>query len=191
MPLHNWAEDEDVWYRVYKIWMFEMLKWVFPLLPAEYRVYFREVYFSFDGVVEDLDLALHVETAQQDRVIATIGVILPKDKHRPAARERFLERYRGHLRNGVHLLVIDVLPQPEGVSFADEIAASFDLRQPALPPPFVASYRVESGAVTGSSWPLVVGQTLPVVSLALDAEREVLIDLECAYREAAKRAYLT
>ena len=71
------------------------------------------------------------------------------------------------------------------------VADGLDLRQPPIPAPFAVSYRVEQGTTTVSSWPLAVGQALPIIPLHLDGDREVLIDLEHTYREAARRVYLT
>jgi hypothetical protein len=137
--------------------------------------------------------AVHIDLHGQ--LIAAIEVVLPRNKDRPSARERYLGRYVGYLRQGVHLLLIDVLPRPAGFSFADALAGNLGFRQPACPAPCAVSYRVGEPVPEGTVlalWcrPLQVGQPLPEVPLALDAEQSIPINLDHTYREAARRAYL-
>jgi Protein of unknown function (DUF4058) len=141
----------------------------------------------------DPQRAVHIDFHGQ--LIAAIEIISPRNKDRPAARDRYLGRYEGYLRQGVHLLLIDVLPRPEGFSFADALAANLGFEQPSCPAPCIVSYRVGEPVPEGTIlalWrrPLQVNQPLPTVPLALDAQRNVLMDLEHTYREAARRAYL-
>jgi hypothetical protein len=137
--------------------------------------------------------AVHIDLHGQ--LISAIEVVSPRNKDRPTARERYLGRYVGYLRQGVHLLLIDVLPRPAGFSFADAMAANLGFAQPACPAPCAASYRVGEPVPEGTIlalWlrSLQVGQPLPVVPLALDTHRKIQIDLEHTYREAGRRAYL-
>ena len=141
----------------------------------------------------DPQRAVHIDL--HGLLIAAIEIVSPRNKDRPAARERYLGRYAGYLRQGVHLLLIDVLPRPAGFSFADALALNLGLTQPPCPAPCAVSYRVGESVPDGTVlalWrrPLQVGQTLPVVPLALGPEQRVPIDLEHTYREAARRAYL-
>src|SRR5262249_28760951 len=101
-------------------------------------------------------------------LISAIELVSPRNKDRPAARERYLLRYAGYLRQGVHLLLIDVLPRPAGFSFADALAANLGLAQPTCPAPFAVSYQVGEpvpGGTVLSLWrrPLQVSQPLPTV----------------------------
>jgi len=141
----------------------------------------------------DPQLALHIDLHGQ--LIAAIEIVSPRNKDRPAARERYLGRYAGYLRQGVHLLLIDVLPRPAGFSFADALAANLGLPQPPCPAPCAVSYRVGEPVPDGTIlalWrrPLQVGQPLPTIPLALGPKQRVPVDLEHTYREAARRAYL-
>jgi hypothetical protein len=137
--------------------------------------------------------AIHIDLAGQ--LIAAVEVVSPRNKDRPSARERYLSRYVGYLRQGVHLLLIDALPRPAGFSFADALAANLGIAQPPCPAPCAASYRVGEPVPEGTLMALWcrglrVGERLPTVPLALDLSRNVLIDLEHTYQEAARRAYL-
>jgi hypothetical protein len=137
--------------------------------------------------------AVHIDL--HGRLIAAIEVVSPRKKDRPSARERYLGRYAGYLRQGVHLLLIDVLPRPAGFSFADALAANLGFEQSPCPAPCAVSYRVgepvPEGTVLGM-WlrRFQAGQPLSAISLALDAQQRIVIDLEHTYREAARRAYL-
>jgi hypothetical protein len=137
--------------------------------------------------------AIHIDL--NGRLIAALEVVSPRNKDRPSARERYLGRYVGYLCQGVHLLLIDVLPRPTGFSFADALAANLGFRQPACPAPCAVSYRVGEPVPEGTLlavWRrcLRAGEPLPTVPLALDLRRSVPIDLERTYQEAARRAYL-
>jgi hypothetical protein len=106
-----------------------------------------------------------------------------------------LGRHLGYIRQGVHLMLIDVLPRPADFSFADAIAANLRLTEPPCPVPFAVSYRVGEPVPDGTLvavWrrPLKVGESLPTLPLALDVRESVLVDLDTTYREAARRVYL-
>jgi hypothetical protein len=137
--------------------------------------------------------AIHIDL--HGCLISAIEVVSPRNKDRPSARERYLSRYVGYLRQGVHLLLIDVLPRPAGFSFADALAANLGFEQPTIPAPCAFSYRVGEPVPEGTLlalWRrrLQVGQPLPTVPLALNAYQRIPIDLEHTYQEAARRAYL-
>lgn len=130
-------------------------------------------------------------------LIAALELISPRNKDRPEARETYAARLVGYLLQGVHLIVVDVLPRPLSFSFADRIAEELQMSQPHLPPPFAVSYRVGEPAGTGGSllavWrrPLTIGADLPTVVLPLTTSMSVRVDLEQTYRRAAEDAYLS
>lgn len=141
----------------------------------------------------DPQRAIHIDLNGQ--LIAALEIVSPRNKDRPAARERYLNRYAGYLRQGVHLLLIDALPRPAGFSFADSLAGNLGFAQAPCPAPCAISYRVGGPVPEGTIialWrrPLHVGQPLPTVPLAIGPEQSVSIDLDQTYREAARRAYL-
>jgi uncharacterized protein DUF4058 len=141
----------------------------------------------------DPQRAVHIDL--HGVLIAAMEIVSPRNKDRPASRERYLGRHAGYLRQGVHLLLIDVLPRPAGFSFADALAANLGLAQPPCPAPCAVSYRVGEPVPEGTVlavWrrPFQVGHALPAIPLALGPEQRVPIDLEYTYKEAARRAYL-
>jgi hypothetical protein len=143
----------------------------------------------------DPQIALHIDFHGQ--LIAAIEIVSPRNKDRVDARERYLGRYVGYLRQGVHLMLIDLLPRPVGFSFADSIAGNLALEQPPCPVPFAMSYRVGESVPQGTLvgiWrrPMTIGEVLPTLPLALSISLPpISIDLEHTYMEAAKRVYLT
>ena len=129
-------------------------------------------------------------------LVAAIELVSPRDKDRPEAREKALNRHLGYLLDTVNLLVIDVHPRPRGFSFADEIAARLDLQRPSTPTPFAVSYRVGEPAAFGGHFlavwnrPMIVGRPLPTIALPLTVHQAVNVDLERTYAAAAEDAYL-
>ena len=144
----------------------------------------------------DPETAVYVER-QWGRSIAAVEVISPRNKDRPFARTAYLARYLGYLLNGANLVVIDVHRRPIAFSFADQIAAQLDLKQPPVPAPMAMSYRVGEPAATGGRllaiWrrPLTIERSLAGATLPLTPEQAVTIDLDLTYSQAAVDAYLT
>jgi hypothetical protein len=142
----------------------------------------------------EADRAVHVHHG--GNLVAVLELLSPANKDRPDKRRRTTDRYVGYLLNGIHLLVVDVHPRPEGFSFADDVAAVLEYATPALPPPFAVSYRVGArDPELGQDlevWrrPLAVGQSLPTLPLPLTRELAVRVDLESTYTRAAADAYL-
>jgi hypothetical protein len=149
------------------------------------------------GTLESAEASVIVE--RNGRMVATVELVSPGNKDRPSRRADYTARYAGYLRQGVHLLLVDVIPSsPRGFSFADAILEQFDVRdQPACPAPFAYTFRVGEPAATGGSilglWrrPLEVGQPLATLPVPLTVHDEVMLDLESTYMRAAADAYLT
>jgi hypothetical protein len=144
----------------------------------------------------DAQRALHVDWHGQ--LVAAIELVSPRNKDRLDSQARYARRYLSYLRQGIHLMLVDVFARPAGFSFADAISADLGLGEEALASPHAVSYRVGASVPNGDAmgtavaiWSrsLVVSQTLPELPLALDGEA-VVIDLEATYTEAARRVYL-
>jgi len=145
--------------------------------------------------VFELDPQTAVQIELHGQLVAALEIVSPRNKDRPEARERYLGRYLGYVRQGVHLMLIDVLPRPTDFSFADALAANLAFAQEPCPAPFAVSYRVGEPVPEGTIlaiWrrPLRVGDPLPTLPLALTVRESITIDLEHTYREAARRVYL-
>jgi hypothetical protein len=128
-----------------------------------------------------LEPQLAVQVTRDERLVAVVEVISPRNKDQPEARDAYRNRYIGYLLYGVHLLLVDVHRLPLSFSFADALAASLGITQPPCPAPPAISYRVGDP----------VGASLPTVPLALTADLALPVGLEQTYMAAAADAYLT
>jgi hypothetical protein len=203
MPLHDWT-GRPGWDGVFVLWLTELLRWIKPRLPSGYRVYIRRPPMgAFDVLPEALGgpdpdeltaNAIHVE--RQGRVVSAVELASPRTKDRTEARTAYLAQYVGYLTGSIHLLLVDVHPQPPEFSFADEIGRELKVSQPPLPAPFAVGYRVGEGASTDGHllavWrrPLTAEAPLPLMALPLSEETSVPVDLEQTYMRAAADAYL-
>jgi hypothetical protein len=198
MPLHDWTNCSG-WEGVFHVWITELLRWIKPRLPSDYRVHIGTAPVLAVGAPAEKPATpgktLYVEF--QGRLISALELVSPRNKDRPASRATYAARYLGYLLEGVHLLLIDVHPRPAGFSFADQIAQELQLRQTPLPPPFAIGYRVGEPAATGGRnlgiWhrPLTVNAPLPSMVLPLDVNLSIPVDLEQTYTRAAADAYLS
>lgn len=141
--------------------------------------------------------AIHID--HHGCLVAAIELVSPRNKDRREAKEGYAARYLGYLRQGVHLLLIDLLPRPAGFSFVDVMGGALGLAIPATPPPSAVSFRVGAPVPSGAAespvigvWhrTLQAGQPLPTLPLALTSQQQTTIDLEETYRAACEQAYL-
>jgi hypothetical protein len=155
------------------------------------------------GEAPDLEAATVVLEPQQalyvtyrGRLVAAVELISPRNKDRDSARLHYLSRYVGYLREGAHLLLVDVHRRRLNFSFADSIDQELQIKQPATPTPFAVSYRVGEPAATGGRliaiWRrlLRVDTPLPTLPLPLTVHAAINVDLETTYMQAAADAYL-
>lgn len=141
--------------------------------------------------------AIHID--HHGCLVAAIELVSPRNKARREAKEGYSSRYLGYLRQGVHLLLIDLLSRPDRFSFLDVLGTALGLAIPATPAPFAASFRVGDPIPNGNAESPVIGvwrralqpgESLPTLPLAFAARQHVLIDLEQSYYLACEQAYL-
>jgi hypothetical protein len=141
--------------------------------------------------------AIHID--HHGCLVAAIEVVSPRNKDRREAKEGYASRSLGYLRQGVHLLLLDLLPRPVGFSFLDVLGTALGLAIPGTPAPFAVSFRVgdpipnenaESPVIGVWRRALQAGQPLPTLPLALTSRQHIVIDLEESYHAACEQAYL-
>ena len=111
---------------------------------------------------EPTQRSLYIE--RDSRLVAAIELISPRNKDRPEARDHYATRFGGFLVGGVHLVLIDVHPQPAGFSFPDAINRRLEFARPSGPAPCAVSYRArDPGYVVGLE--LTVWDALVIVPL--------------------------
>jgi hypothetical protein len=141
--------------------------------------------------VADIEEELTVMVTQGPRVVALVELISPRNKDRPSEREQCGKQYEFYLRSAVNVMLVDVHRLPLGFSFAQYLGAALRLAVPEMPAPMVASYGIGGALPDGGSmfdiWqrPLVVGQPLPKLPLALRGVDYVNVNLEATYARAA------
>lgn len=120
------------------------------------------------------------------RVIAVIEIVSPGNKSSRDALRAFVEKATDLLREGVHLLIIDLFPptrrDPQGIHKAiwDELKDEpFEL--PLDKPLTLAAYSA-GDLKTAYVEPVAVGDVLPDMPLFLDPEAHVLAPLEATYQ---------
>ncbi len=120
------------------------------------------------------------------RVVAVIAVVSPGNKSTRPALEQFTRKAGEFLDQGVHLLVIDLIPpgrfDPNGIHGAIwEYIAAEEFARPADKPLTVASY--EADLVTRAYVePVAVGDPMPEMPLYLEPREWVPVPLERSYQ---------
>ncbi len=118
-------------------------------------------------------------------LIAVLEIVSPGNKSTTNALRKFVEKAAAFLRQGVHLLIVDLLPpskrDPQGIHKAiwDEIAEEpFEL--PADKPLTLAAYSAGM-VIVAYVEPVAVGDRLPDMPLFLEPETYVMCPLEETY----------
>jgi hypothetical protein len=129
-------------------------------------------------------------------LVAAIELVSPGNKDRPETRRAFASKCASYLQQGVGLVVVDIVTSRQG-NLHNELVELMGLGvefQMSAQPLYATAYRpvrhpdVEQIDV----WPSVlhIGQSLPLVPLALDKGVCLPLDLEATYTEACRRRRL-
>lgn len=131
--------------------------------------------------------ALAIRHSGGNRVVAVIEVVSPANKDRPEHVGDFAGKVASLVRNGIHVVVADILPpgnhDPDGMHTA--VWAGLDADPEAAPPPAdqpytFAGYRAADKPVAYLEY-TGVGRPLPGVPLFLDGGAFVGVPLEETY----------
>jgi hypothetical protein len=200
MPIHDWGRvDANVFHHFHQRWTIAICDALNAgLLPRGYSALVER---NAIDLVPDL-LAVTALAARGNRVVirhrlgevvCVIEVVSPGNKSGRAALRAFVEKTVEFLRQGINLLVIDLLPptprDPQGMHKAvwDEIEDEpFEL--PPDKPLTLAAYVAGDlllGSETTAYLELVgVGDTLPDMPAYLDRSGYVPVPLEATYQAA-------
>lgn len=131
------------------------------------------------------------------RLVAAIEMVSPANKDRPAHRQAFCVKCASYLARGISLIVIDVMTRRRAnlhQQILELLGQGENTGLPAEAFLYAVAYRpiVRNGAEQIEIWPsaLAVGEPLPVLPLALNAEICLPIDLEATYTTACHRRRL-
>jgi hypothetical protein len=131
------------------------------------------------------------------RLVAAIELVSPGNKDRDGHRQAFAIKCASYLCQGVSLMVIDIVTTRRA-NLHNEIMRLLGHGEGSLLPAEASLYGVAYRPIVRDlheqieAWPstLEVGQPLPVLPLALNAEQCLPIDLEASYTIACQRRRL-
>lgn len=136
----------------------------------------------------DLQRTLVIRHSSGDRVIALVEVISPGNKISRMALDDFLRKAASALKQGIHLLIIDLFPpgnhDPNGIHGALwEYIEGGSFEQLNKSPLTLAAY---SSGVTRTAYiePVAVGDALPEMPLFLAPEHYINVPLEETYQQS-------
>ncbi len=125
-----------------------------------------------------------------DRVVAVIELVSHGNKASQRARTQFLDKTVELLREGIHLVLIDIRPPtavvPSGFHrLLCDVLGEAPSDSPVDRPLQAVSYEVlESGTIRSHVAPLAVGDAMPEMPLFLLPHRFVRLPLQSTYDEA-------
>jgi hypothetical protein len=130
-------------------------------------------------------------------LVAVIELVSPANKDRPQARRSFATKCASYLHQGVSLLVIDTVTARHA-NLHNEILRLLEADPAAQLPPDVELYAVAYRPIRRDEqdqidvWParFAVGDRLPELPLALNADLALPVNLEATYMDACRRRRL-
>jgi hypothetical protein len=131
-------------------------------------------------------------------LVGAIELVSPGNKDRFEARRAFAAKCLGYLQMGIGLLVVDIVTERQA-NLHDELVQLMEqeeaFRFPGASLVYAVAYRplrTEAGGdqIEVRPVPLVVGQALPTMSLALRGGPTIPIDLEGTYTRTRQRSQL-
>ena len=194
MPVHAWSKtDAGLFHHFHQSWIVHLCDGLNALLPSTYVALCDRDHI---GSISDAEPGLELEAyaLKADRlairhrlgeVVAVIEIVSPGNKSSKAAIRAFVDKAVQFLRQGVHLLIIDLFPptsrDPQGLHplIWDEILEEpFEL--PGGKPLTLAAYSAGPVKVACVE-PVAVGDVLPEMPLFLVPEQYVSTPLEPSY----------
>lgn len=142
--------------------------------------------------------AFEIKVYDQDRartLVAAVELLSPGNKDRPEARRAFLDKCASYLREGVSVVVVDIVTSRRHnfhVALMELFNGGEAAAAAAASDLYAVAYRVR---VVGTrtqleAWPatLALGEALPTLPLWLAVDYAAPLELEAAYREACRGA---
>jgi hypothetical protein len=131
---------------------------------------------------------LSIRHTSNHEVVALVEIVSRAHKASRAELERFLTKAQSALRQGIHLLIIDLHPpgrlDPLGLHGALWTALAQPPPEMPRDRPLVAAAYEAGPEITAYVEPFAVGDALPDMPLFLRSEGHVLVPLESTYAEA-------
>jgi hypothetical protein len=144
------------------------------------------------------DLEVQVRDQTDDaRLVAVVELVSPRNKDRDDSRRAFAAKCAAYLQRGVGLIVLDIVTSRQ-FNLHNEMERMLNWGEAFLMPSgellYAAAHRPvrrqEANQIDVWPNPLTIGQSLPVVPLALRSASAVPLDLEATYNDACQRSRL-
>lgn len=126
-------------------------------------------------------------------LVAAIEIVSPANKDRPETRQAFVSKCAALLQKKICVSIVDLVTV-ENFNLYCEVLDAFGTTDPAFAPDPPSTYAVtcrSHSLATRSrfeSWayPMVVGQTLPVLPIWLDNDHAISLELEVSYQQTCR-----
>lgn len=129
--------------------------------------------------------------------VAVVELVSPANKDRPETRRAFAAKSAAYLQRGIGLLTVDAVTERHfnlHNELMDLLRYPPTARMPDASWIYSVAYRParrdETNQIEVWPTPFTIGQTLPIMPLALRGAMTVPVDLEAAYEEARERSGL-
>lgn len=139
------------------------------------------------GTLDVAELQIYSDDGEQ-ALVAVIELVSPSNKDRPASRDAFAGKCLSYLREGVSVLVVDVITERQANFhrlIAERLSLSGAARGAVTSDLYAVSYRTTGIGTTLrlQAWPvaLTIGSLLPTMPLWLSPFLAVPVDLETSY----------
>ncbi len=149
------------------------------------------------GAFPDTFAVLVFQSEGGAQLVAAIELVSPANKDRAQHRQAFAVKCASYLCQGISLIILDIVTSRQANLHNDVLRVLGHGEAFALPAEvllYAVAYRpiVRDQTEQIDVWPatLAVGQPLPVLPLALNAELCLPLDLEATYRAACQRRRL-
>lgn len=185
MPAHDWTRvDDGIFHDFHLGWIAELRKTLNGgLLPAGYYALGEQVASQLAYTERQWTLVIRHLSGHR---VALIEIVSAGNKASAYALDGFIDKAIAALRQGIHLLILDLYPpgprDPQGIhGVLWERLTGEAYERPEDLPLTLAAY--SAGMVkTCYVEPVAVGTVLPEMPLFLDPERYVNVPLEATYQ---------
>lgn len=129
-------------------------------------------------------------------LVAAVELVSPANKDRPESRRAFLDKCAAYLREGVSLVIVDIVTSRKHNFHASliELFGGGEAARAVTTDLYAVAYRVRNAGqrTQMEMWPaaLSLGEPLPTLPLWLAADLAVPLDLDAGYRAACEYAII-
>jgi hypothetical protein len=198
MPAHDWTRVEDgIFHAFHLAWIAELQR-LFNngILPFDFYALAAQVNDRAADILADADResytsrqrSLTIRHTSGHRVVALVEIISAGNKASEYAWQSFLDKALAALKQGIHLLLIDLYPStardPQGVHGSLWGCLTGEPYTPPDDAPLTQAAYSSGPVKTAYVEPIAVGQQLPAMPLFLTPDGYIEAPLEATYQAA-------